>query len=111
MGEKPTIHELEKILDEKGRENVTINPDGSISTTDICEERIRQAVEQERELREEWQRLAEDTISDLRRYARDEGPERRMVSVRAYEKQAAAIRARKTPPPPRIGESIEGRNL
>ena len=33
-----------------------------------------------------FEQLARDAVSDLGRYARDDGPERRMVSVQLYEK-------------------------
>jgi len=39
-----------------------------------------------------WQELAEAAIGDLRRYADDPGPERRMVSARGYEADAARLR-------------------
>ncbi len=38
-----------------------------------------------------FEQLARDAVSDLRRYARDSGPERRMVSVQAYEKALAKL--------------------
>ncbi len=40
-----------------------------------------------------FEQLARDAVSDLGRYARDVGPERRMVSVRLYEKALAKLDA------------------
>ena len=40
-----------------------------------------------------FEQLARGAISDLRRYARDNGSERRMVSVQAYEKALAKLDA------------------
>jgi len=48
-----------------------------------------QAMEQARG----FEQLARDAVSDLRRYARDVGSERRMVSVQLYEKALAKLDA------------------
>jgi hypothetical protein len=38
-----------------------------------------------------WRQLALDAVEDLKNYALDSGPERRMVSYRAYQKAIAKL--------------------
>lgn len=42
----------------------------------------------------DWKTLALDAIADLRAYALDETPERRIVSAEAYERIAEELSAR-----------------
>lgn len=56
-----------------------------------------------------WKGLALSAIMDLRRYAHDEGPERRLVSAEAYEADAVRLEqggAKVIPQPHQAGRWI-----
>ena len=57
MSDKPTIHELEKILEEGDRE-IFLNPDGSVAESDTWEKRAKAAEEINADLLEALQKLA-----------------------------------------------------
>jgi hypothetical protein len=64
-----------------------------MSADDFDKDELARVVESGDDGPHTWRALAEAAIMDLRAYAHDETPERRMASVDGYESRAAVLRA------------------